>query len=270
MAQQTVKLWRIPPVTIEVTGLHAKAQELDQRLKIISAKYKKIRFATSLAAEDMVLTEAIVSAELPIKIFTLQTGRLHAETIEMTALVEQHYRISIERVQPEASQIEALIARDGLNGFYESEEAKKACCFVRKVAPLSVALGGADAWLTGQRREQAATRGELAFEELDKTRQIAKFNPLFDWSEAEIWSYLQTRNVPLHALHLKGYPSIGCEPCTRAVRENEDVRAGRWWWLQKDSKECGLHVAQAQAEQTQAAKSQTEQRQTEQKLEKTS
>lgn len=270
MAQQIIKLWRIPPASIQGPDLHAKAQELEQRLKIISANFESVRFATSLAAEDMVLTNAIVDAGLPIKIFTLQTGRLHAETIEMAERTEQYFKISIERVEPETSQIEDLIARDGLNGFYESEEAKKACCYVRKVAPLSVALDGADAWLTGQRREQAATRGELAFEELDEARQIAKFNPLFDWSEAEIWSYLQVHNVPLHALHFKGFPSIGCEPCTRAIRESEDVRAGRWWWLQKESKECGLHVAQQQAEQTQTEQRRAEPSQTEQKLEKTS
>ena len=148
-------------------------------------------------------------------------------------------------VEQDTLQVNTYIQERGLNAFYESEEAKKACCAIRKVIPLNKALVGADAWLTGQRREQAVTRTDLEFEEFDDDRNIAKYNPIFDLSEKQMWSYLQTRQVPIHPLHKKGYPSIGCEPCTRAVKEGEDIRAGRWWWLQQDSKECGLHVMES-------------------------
>ena len=160
----------------------------------------------------------------------------------MTSQVQKHYGVSVASVAPEASDVEAFIAQYGLNGFYDTEEAKKACCGARKIKPLNKALLGADAWLTGQRREQAVTRSDLPLRELDDARNIAKYNPLFDWTESEVWAYLQTKQVPIHPLHFQGYPSIGCEPCTRAVKAGEDIRAGRWWWLQQDSKECGLHV----------------------------
>ena len=160
----------------------------------------------------------------------------------MVTTVEQHYKIAIKRVYPKPTDIDAYVDRFGLNGFYDSEEAKKACCGARKVKPLNESLHGASAWISGQRKEQSVTRSDLAFEELDESRGIPKFNPLFDWSEDEVWAYLQSRRVPIHPLHLQGYPSIGCEPCTRVVKQGEDIRAGRWWWLQKDSKECGLHV----------------------------
>jgi phosphoadenosine phosphosulfate reductase len=190
----------------------------------------------------MVVTDAIVKSGAKISLFTLATGRLHQETIDMTSQVQKHYGVSVASVAPEASDVEAFIAQYGLNGFYDAEEAKKACCGARKIKPLNKALLGADAWLTGQRREQAVTRSDLPLRELDDARNIAKYNPLFDWTESEVWAYLQTKQVPIHPLHFQGYPSIGCEPCTRAVKAGEDIRAGRWWWLQQDSKECGLHV----------------------------
>ncbi len=212
------------------------------RLKHITSQFKHIRFATSLAAEDMVLTDAIQTQSVKIQIFTLQTGRLHAETLAMIEQTEAYYGLHIERYAPEWSHVQAFVERFGLNGFYESEAAKKACCHARKVEPLARALSGAQAWLSGQRREQGATREALAFEQWDAARGMAKFNPLYDWTQADIWGYLHTHQVPIHPLHRQGYPSIGCEPCTRPIRETEEVRAGRWWWLQKESKECGLHV----------------------------
>jgi phosphoadenosine phosphosulfate reductase len=235
-------LWSIPTVELSAAQMEARAHELTVRLRSIVAQHKDVRFATSLAAEDMVLTHAIARAGLGIQLFTLDTGRLHQETLDFMATIEHHYGITIRKVAPRPGDVEAYIAKYGLNGFYESEAAKKACCEVRKVIPLNAALSGADAWLSGQRREQAVTRAQLEFEERDEARGMAKFNPLFDWSEAEVWSYLKQEQVPIHPLHLRGYPSIGCEPCTRAVKAGEDIRAGRWWWLQQDSKECGLHV----------------------------
>jgi phosphoadenosine phosphosulfate reductase len=238
------EFWSIPPSTLTPQELAEKSAVLQQRLIDISKRFSDVRFATSLAAEDMVVTDAISKAKAKIKLFTLATGRLHQETVDMVKTTEDHYGISIEKVYPQDSDVQAFVDQYGMNGFYDGEGPKKACCGARKIKPLNAALLGADAWITGQRREQSTTRTELNLEELDDTRGIAKFNPLFDWSEADIWAYIKQENVPIHPLHLKGYPSIGCEPCTRQVKKGENIRAGRWWWLQSDSKECGLHVNQ--------------------------
>lgn len=237
-----VHLWQIPSITVAEPALAARRVELHERLKKITSAHHAVQFATSLAAEDMVLTHAIFESAVPIAIFTLDTGRLPADTLTMIATVEQKYSTTLKRFAPQPAAVETFIAQHGLNGFFDSEEAKKACCGVRKVEPLNRALQGSDAWLTGQRREQAVTRSALLLSEQDEARGIAKYNPLFDWTEAEVWSFLQFYDVPIHPLHARGYPSIGCEPCTRAIRSHEDIRAGRWWWLQSDSKECGLHV----------------------------
>ncbi len=238
----TPEFWSIPASTLTVAELAEKTATLKQRLLSIAEKFSDVRFATSLAAEDMVITDAIAQSKAKIVLFTLATGRLHQETVDMTKATEGRYGIAIAKAFPEESDVQAFIDQYGINGFYDGEEAKKACCGARKIKPLNAALIGADAWLTGQRREQSTTREELNFEEHDEARGIAKFNPLFDWTEADIWAYIKQENVPIHPLHLKGYPSIGCEPCTRQVKKSEDIRAGRWWWLQSNSKECGLHV----------------------------
>ena len=234
--------WKIPEVTQSAEAVEAKFKQLVERLQAITAKHANVKFATSLAVEDMVLTDAIAISKAPIHLFTLETGRLHAQTVAMIDSVQQHYGIAIEVLYPEQTDVDAYVKQYGLNGFYDSEEAKKACCGIRKVKLLNRALQGVDAWLSGQRREQAVTRADLPFEEHDADRNTAKFNPLFDWTEADVWAYTLIRKVPIHPLHHEGYPSIGCEPCTRPVKEGEDVRAGRWWWLQQESKECGLHV----------------------------
>ncbi|QWE03019.1 phosphoadenylyl-sulfate reductase [Polynucleobacter sp. JS-JIR-II-b4] len=238
----TPEFWSTPLSTLTPAELAEKSAVLKQRLADISSRFSDVRFATSLAAEDMVVTDAIAKAGAKIKLFTLATGRLHQETVDMVKTTEDRYSVSIEKVYPQEGDVQAFIEQYGMNGFYDGEEPKKACCGARKIKPLNVALLGADAWITGQRREQSTTRTELNLEELDDARGIAKFNPLFDWTEADIWAYIKQENVPIHPLHLKGYPSIGCEPCTRQVKKGEDIRAGRWWWLQSDSKECGLHV----------------------------
>jgi len=238
----TPEFWSIPPSTLSPVELAQKSVILKQRVQDIAQRFSDVRFATSLAAEDMVVTDVISKVNAKIKLFTLATGRLHQETVDMVKTTQDHYNIAIEKVYPQDSDVQAFIDQYGMNGFYDGEEPKKACCGARKIKPLNAALLGADAWITGQRREQSTTRTELTLEELDDVRGIAKFNPLFDWTEADIWAYIQQEKVPIHPLHLKGYPSIGCEPCTRQVRQGEDIRAGRWWWLQSDSKECGLHV----------------------------
>ena len=245
MIEQKIQLWRIPVNNLNQASLNKKIEVLHDRLRNIQQSYQTVRFATSLAVEDMVLTDAISTNQFAIQIFTLNTGRLHNETLEMIRRCESQYQIKIETAVPYEQGVTAFVQDFGINGFYESEQAKKACCHVRKIEPLNRMLKGADAWITGQRKEQAVTREDLEFQELDAARDMQKFNPLFDWTQEEVWAYVQTRNVPVHPLHTQGYASIGCEPCTRAIRENEDVRAGRWWWLQKESKECGLHVTPA-------------------------
>ena len=199
-------------------------------------------FASSLAAEDMVLTDLILQAKLPIRVFTLETGRLHKETLAVLDAVRQRYDVDIEQFKPDTAAVETFVSTHGLNAFYESIELRKACCNIRKVEPLNRALAGNKAWITGQRRAQSSTRNDLAVQEDDTAHGMQKFNPLADWSEDDVWHYIRSHEVPYNALHDRGYPSIGCEPCTRAIQPGEDIRAGRWWWEQPDQKECGLHV----------------------------
>lgn len=238
-------LWTAPEYTGTLADLEAKERELAARLAHIASRHFRARFASSLAAEDMVITDAILrgpdAVRAGIRIFTLETGRLHAETLAMLDEVKARYGYDIERFTPDPEAVENYVRKHGINAFYDGVDLRKQCCGIRKVEPLNRALSHADAWLTGQRREQAVTRADLPFEELDEARGIPKYNALADWSEAEVWAYLKRHAVPVNALHAKGYPSIGCEPCTRAVRAGEDLRAGRWWWESRDSKECGLH-----------------------------
>ena len=207
----------------------------------IAENHSPAVFASSLAAEDMVLTDLILRSKLPIGIFTLDTGRLHNETLQMIDRIRDTYQAEIAVFRPDPNAVAAFIDQFGLNGFYDGIEQRKECCRIRKVEPLKRALKGNKAWLTGQRRAQAATRSQLAVQEFDAAHGIAKFNPLADWSEEEVWHYLRMNKVPYNPLHDRGYPSIGCEPCTRAIQPGEDIRAGRWWWESPDTKECGLH-----------------------------
>jgi phosphoadenosine phosphosulfate reductase len=211
-------------------------------LSRIASDFSPAVFASSLAAEDMVLTDLILKGQYDIGIFSLETGRLHKETLAMLDKVKDHYGYEIAVYQPQTEAVDAYVAQNGLNAFYESVEMRKECCRIRKVEPLGRALLGKKAWVTGQRRAQAATRGSLMVEEDDPGHFMTKFNPLADWSEEDIWRYIRENGVPYNALHDQGFPSIGCEPCTRAIQPGEEVRAGRWWWENPESKECGLHV----------------------------
>ncbi|MGE5651152.1 phosphoadenylyl-sulfate reductase [Noviherbaspirillum sp. UKPF54] len=211
-------------------------------LSRIGSDFSPAVFASSLAAEDMVLTDMILRAKLPITIFSLETGRLHRETLGMLDRIRETYDYEVKLFKPEQSAVDAYVQQHGLNAFYDSVEMRKECCRIRKVEPLKRALAGNKAWITGQRRAQSTTRAELAVQEDDAAHGMAKFNPLADWSEEDVWNYIRSNNVPYNPLHDKGYPSIGCEPCTRAIQPGEDVRAGRWWWENPESKECGLHV----------------------------
>ena len=225
-----------------MSDLHHRVAETHAILTRIARDFTPAVFASSLAAEDMVLTDLILKAQLPIAIFSLETGRLHAETLSMVERVKEAYDYDIALYRPEAAAVERYVADHGLNAFYDSVEMRKECCRIRKVEPLGRALAGKKAWITGQRRAQSTTRAELAVQEDDLGHGMQKFNPLADWSEQDIWDYLRNNDVPYNALHDRGYPSIGCEPCTRAIQPGEDVRAGRWWWENPESKECGLHV----------------------------
>ncbi|RJX30920.1 MAG: phosphoadenylyl-sulfate reductase [Oxalobacter sp.] len=211
-------------------------------LERIASAFSPAVLASSLAAEDMVLTDMIFNEDLPIDIFTLDTGRLHVETLEMIARINKNYGASIDVYRPTDENVTRYIVQHGLNGFYESVESRQECCRIRKVEPLGRALSGKKAWLTGQRRAQAASRAELDIEEFDAAHGMPKFNPLANWSEDDVWNYIRSNKVPYNPLHDRGYPSIGCDPCTRAIRPGEDVRAGRWWWEGTNTKECGLHM----------------------------
>ena len=201
-----------------------------------------ITFANSLGAEDMVVTDLILTNGLPIEIFSLDTGRLPVETYDLMGQTEQHYGTKLKVFFPDASAVETYVRNEGINAFYDSVELRKSCCAIRKIEPLKRALSGKKAWITGLRAAQSPTRTGLPTREFDAGNGLEKLNPLSDWSEAEVWAYIRSKDVPYSALHEQFYPSIGCAPCTRAVAVGEDIRAGRWWWEDPTSKECGLHV----------------------------
>ncbi len=199
--------------------------------------------ASSFGVEDVVLIDLARRHAPRLRVFTLDTGRLHPETYETMEAVRRRYGVTIETYFPERTAVERLVAERGFLSFRESIEARKACCALRKVEPLSRALSGRAAWLTGLRREQSPTRTGVEAIEIDAAHGgIAKLNPLASWSAAQVWAYVQEHGVPYNALHDQGFPSIGCAPCTRAIKPYEDVRAGRWWWEDPANKECGLHV----------------------------
>jgi len=212
-----------------------------RELLLAAAEHGPAVFSTSFGAEDMVVLDLIRRHGLPIAIFTLDTGRLPEETHDLMRAVEERYGRCVDTLFPDARAVQDLVARDGANGFRDSVEKRKACCAVRKIEPLGRALAGRRAWITGLRAQQSATRAHLAPRETDAQRGVEKFNPLHDWSESQVWDYLRALGVPYNALHDRFYPSIGCAPCTRAIAVGEDIRAGRWWWENADSKECGLH-----------------------------
>lgn len=213
-------------------------------LEKVAAEYAPAAFASSLAAEDMVLTDLILRGKLQdkISIFTLETGRLHLETLSMLDRIRDAYGYEVTPYRPDPAEVEQYVGTHGLNAFYDSVDLRKECCRIRKIEPLKRALAGNASWITGQRRAQSVTRAALDVQEDDTTHNMVKFNPLADWSEEDVWQYIRDHQVPYNALHDQGYPSIGCAPCTRAIEPGEDVRAGRWWWENPDSKECGLHV----------------------------
>ena len=224
-------------------SLALRVQETLALLQRAARDFQPLTMASSLGAEDMVLTDLIFKNRLPVDIFTLDTGRLPEPTLRLMARVQETYGQPIRVVFPQSSAVEALVARQGVNGFYHGITARKACCAVRKVEPLGRALAGRKAWLTGLRREQSPTRAALAVEAWDAGFGLTKFSPLAEWTRENVWDYLNAHHVPYNALHDQGFASIGCSPCTRAVQPGEDERAGRWWWEHPETKECGLHLS---------------------------
>jgi phosphoadenosine phosphosulfate reductase len=220
------------------------ALDLAGRLSLVATLGGRSVFTTSLGIEDQVITAEIGNHRLPIDVATLQTGRLFPETLALIDETESQYDVRILRFEPEQADIDAYAARYGINGFYESVEARHACCGVRKLKPLARALSGATIWITGLRRGQSANRAETPFAEYDAERHLLKINPLADWDIDHINAYVADNGVPVNPLHARGYPSIGCEPCTRAIKPGEPERAGRWWWENDETRECGLHVAE--------------------------
>lgn len=206
----------------------------------------RIGFASSLGLEDQVITHMIATHRLPIPVFTLDTGRLHAETHDLIARTESKYGIRIRVYAPDAADLERMVELHGINLFRDSIAARKRCCEVRKLAPLRRALSELDGWVCGLRREQSVTREGVSAVEWDEGNGLVKFNPLHDWTEEQVREFIAANDIPYNPLHDAGMPSIGCAPCTRAIEPGEDVRAGRWWWEDPEHRECGLHRAGSQ------------------------
>lgn len=229
----------------------ALAEELNKQLQGKSAKEvisfvsekfgNRIALASSLGAEDQVITDIIVKEKLPVTIFTLDTGRLFPETYDLLDRTCSKYEIKVKAYFPDHKLVEEMVNEKGINLFYKSVEYRKLCCNIRKIEPLKRAFSGLDAWICGLRKSQSVTRVDMQVVEWDEGNQLIKINPLIEWSEKETWEYIDKHNVPVNPLHKKNYPSIGCQPCTRATFPGEDIRAGRWWWENPDTRECGLH-----------------------------
>ena len=200
-----------------------------------------VAFSTSLGPEDQVITYMISKIDQSAKIFTLDTGRLFPETYDLIDTTAKKYNINIKVYFPDATDVEKMVQEKGINLFYDNIENRKLCCHIRKIKPLERAIKGLEGWITGLRREQAVTRKNLQTVEWDDNNNLLKINPLISWTEKQVWEYIKNHNIPVNSLHKKGFTSIGCQPCTRAIQPGEDVRAGRWWWENPETKECGLH-----------------------------
>jgi len=200
-----------------------------------------ITFGTSLGAEDQVITQMLASIKSAVPIFTLDTGRLFPQTYDLIDSTAQKYGLIIKPYSPVNTEVETMVVENGMNLFFKSIELRKQCCQIRKLRPLARALEGRSAWFTGLRRSQSVTRVDMQIVEWDANSQMLKVNPLIDWSEDDVWAYIKENGIPYNPLHDQDYPSIGCQPCTRAIMPGEDVRAGRWWWENPDTRECGLH-----------------------------
>ena len=230
---------------MNIQNLKQLLQDLNTHeiLKVMLDRYgDKIALASSLGAEDQVLTDMILKIDKNSNIFTLDTGRLPKETYALMEAVNQKYKIKLKVFFPNTQVVENLVNQKGMFSFYESIKNRKECCYIRKMEPLKRALNGLEVWITGLRSAQSITRSACEIVEFDEVNNLIKLNPLINWSEDDVWEYIKEHHVPYNKLHDKRYPSIGCEPCTRAVENSLDIRAGRWWWENPEHKECGLHI----------------------------
>lgn len=236
-------VYNMQSINIEDIAESIEEKSAEEVLRWALAQYQpRIALASSFGAEDVVIIDMLRKINKDAKIFTLDTGRLNQETYDVMDKIREKYGIRIEVYFPDQKEIEEMVREYGINLFYKSVEYRKLCCEIRKVKPLNRALTNLDAWITGLRREQTDTRSNVKKVEIDNAHNgIVKINPLADWRWEEVWDYIKKNDVPYNKLHDKGYPSIGCEPCTRAIKEGESFRAGRWWWEDNSHKECGLH-----------------------------
>ncbi len=225
----------------ELLGSKSPEEVLDYMFNTFSGT---VGFSTSLGVEDQVITHMLSTIKKHALIFTLDTGRLFPETYDLLDLTRKKYDLEIKVFFPESDRVQEMVNAKGINLFYDSIENRQLCCFVRKVEPLKRAFAGLDAWVCGLRRGQSPTRKNMKTIEWDANNGLLKINPLINWDENQVWKYVRDHSVPYNKLHDKGFPSIGCQPCTRAILEGEDVRAGRWWWENPDTRECGLHKKQ--------------------------
>ncbi len=229
--------------TVDILRKETKGMQATELLKYVANYFgDKIALSNSLGAEDQVITDMLCRQNTGTTIFTLDTGRTFSENYDVIEKTNQRYGIKIQVYFPLANEVEAMVNTKGFFSFYNSVEDRKECCRIRKINPLRRAFSTLDAWICGLRKEQSVTRQDMQTIEWDEANGLIKINPLIDWTEEDVWEYIATNNVPYNTLHDKGYPSIGCQPCTRAIEEGEDVRAGRWWWENPDTKECGLHA----------------------------
>lgn len=228
---------------LEEIAVQIKEMGPVEALTFLSQKFEgQITFSTSFGWEDQVITDLIFANDLPIKVFTLETGRLFPETYYVWNRTLENYQKPIHAYHPDEAALETMVSKKGPNSFYESVENRKECCAIRKIVPLKRALKGNRCWVTGIRAEQSLNRTDMSNLEWDEENQLIKFHPIFYWSLDEVKAYIKKNNIVYNTLHDKGFPSIGCAPCTRAVQEGEDFRAGRWWWEDQSKKECGLHA----------------------------
>jgi phosphoadenosine phosphosulfate reductase len=221
--------------------LEQKAAAVRDHLTAAVREHGRVVYSNSLGAEAMVLTDIIWSHVPEIDIFSIDTGRLHEETYELLEKLQRRYKRKLRVVYPDAQALENLVSEQGINGFYDSLEARLACCRIRKVEPFKRGIAGYSAWVTGVRREQSAARAQAQPQEWDTDYGLYKVSPLLEWTEEHVWQYIRARKLPYNSLHDRQFPSIGCSPCTRAIQPGENRRAGRWWWEQPESRECGLH-----------------------------
>jgi len=220
-----------------------RERDILQNLQELGESYPgSIVFSTSFGAEDQVITHFLSLSDVPVRIFTLDTGRLFPETYSTWEATLERYGLAVDPYYPDQQALQNWVRENGPNAFYESAEKRKSCCGIRKVEPLRRALDGNQIWITGIRAAQSPERQGMPILEWDDAHQLVKYHPLLDWSDEDVWNHIRQHNVPYNPLHDKGFVSIGCAPCTRAIRPGEDFRAGRWWWEDNSKKECGLHV----------------------------